>query len=238
MINKKYGRLYILDQYYKTMSNGYHRDFCLCQCECNSNPKEILGLSIRKGLTTSCGCYQKQRIVEVCKKYNQYNLSGKFGIGYTKTNTEFYFDLDDYEKIYPYSWSYNSRGGIYAHNNIDLKHIKMPNLILGSSNKIRLIDHINKNNRDNRKENLRFATKSQNGMNSKLSKNNKTGVIGIFWDRNKMGYSAYITINGKRIYLIWTKDKIEAIAKRLLAEKKYFGDFAPQKHLFREYGIN
>jgi hypothetical protein len=29
----------------------------------------------------------------------------------------------------------------------------------------------------------------------------------------------------------------EAIVARLLAEKKYFKEFAPQKHLYKEYGI-
>ena len=32
-------------------------------------------------------------------------------------------------------------------------------------------------------------------------------------------------------------NKEDAIKARLEAEAKYYGDFAPQKHLFEEYGI-
>ena len=34
------------------------------------------------------------------------------------------------------------------------------------------------------------------------------------------------------------KVKEDAIKARLMAEKKYFGYFAPQRHLFEEYGVN
>ena len=33
------------------------------------------------------------------KKYNTYDLSGEYGIGYSNSGKEFYFDLDDYDLI-------------------------------------------------------------------------------------------------------------------------------------------
>ena len=39
---------------------------------------------------------------ETFKKYNTYDLSGEYGIGYTSKGEEFYFDLDDYDKIKDY----------------------------------------------------------------------------------------------------------------------------------------
>ena len=44
-------------------------------------------------------------------------------------------------------------------------------------------------------------------------------------------------INGKNIHLGVFEDKEDAIKERLNAEVKYFGEFAPQTHLFKEYGI-
>ena len=44
-------------------------------------------------------------------------------------------------------------------------------------------------------------------------------------------------LNQKSIWLGEYVDKDDAIKARLLAEVKYFGDFAPQRHLFRQYGI-
>ena len=49
------------------------------------------------------------------KKYNKYDLSGEYGIGWTSnTNQEFYFDLEDYDKIKDYCWIYNK--GIQPYN--------------------------------------------------------------------------------------------------------------------------
>ena len=44
-------------------------------------------------------------------------------------------------------------------------------------------------------------------------------------------------LNQKSIWLGEYADKDDAIKARLLAEAKYFGDFAPQHHLFEQYGI-
>jgi hypothetical protein len=237
MIGKKYSRLTILDQYYKKDKRGYNRDWCLCQCDCGSKPKEILGINIRRNLTKSCGCYHKEVTIDFNKKYNEYNLDFAFGIGYTNSGIEFYFDKEDYEKINNYCWCYEKSHGVYANGLTDGKHITLAHLVLNRVGDSSIIDHKDRNNRNNQKENLRIATKSQNGMNSKIKSNNKTGFIGIFFNKRFNSYSAYIVIDRKRIYLLTSKDKEEAIIARLKAEKEYFGDFSPQKHLFEQYGI-
>ena len=49
---------------------------------------------------------------------------------------------------------------------------------------------------------------------------------------------ARIVLNKKDIYLGRYSNKEDAIKARLEAEIKYFGEFAPQRHLFKQYGIN
>ena len=49
---------------------------------------------------------------------------------------------------------------------------------------------------------------------------------------------ARIVLNKKDIYLGRYSNKEDAIKARLEAEIKYFGEFAPQRHLFEQYGIN
>ena len=99
-----------------------------------------------------------------------------------------------------------------------------------------IIDHADRNKSNNRKRNLRQATVSQNNMNRKLRKNN-SGIAGVTLNKRDNKWRAVITLNKKYIWLGDYADKDDAIKARLLAEVKYFGDFAPQRHLFEQYGI-
>jgi hypothetical protein len=63
------------------------------------------------------------------------------------------------------------------------------------------IDHINGDKRDNRIENLREATGSQNQHNKGLNRNNKTGVKGVTWRVDRNRYRARIKVFGKDRFL-------------------------------------
>ena len=61
--------------------------------------------AIKKRLRQPCR-HQNLLNIEVkkIKKYNTYDLSGEYGIGYTTKGEKFLFDLEDYEKIKDYCW--------------------------------------------------------------------------------------------------------------------------------------
>ena len=46
-----------------------------------------------------------------------------------------------------------------------------------------IVDHIDGNSSNNCIENLRDANKAQNGWNSKLNKNNSSGIRGVSWNK-------------------------------------------------------
>jgi hypothetical protein len=59
------------------------------------------------------------------------------------------------------------------------------------------VDHVNGNTSDNRIENLRVATASQNAYNSKKPKNNTSGLKNISWDKKTKKWVVRLKINEK-----------------------------------------
>ena len=171
-------------------------------------------------------------------KVNTYDLSGEYGIGWTSnTNREFYFDLEDYDKIKDFCWceaKHNKTGytALTATNIYTKKTIKFHHII-GCAG----YDHINRNPLDNRKCNLRMATEQNNTRNRGISKNNKSGVTGVYWCKSLQKWAMKITIDKNVIIREYYENKEDAIRARLKAEVKYYGEFAPQQHLFEQYSI-
>ena len=239
MTNQIFGRLRVLEQAEDYIDkNGRH--FAQWKCECSCEPGKIVikrGDLLKNGHTQSCGCIHKEIMTDICKtkkKYNDYDLSGEYGIGWTSnTNKEFYFDLEDYDKIKDYCWYEHEYGYLHTNDPISKQNIKMHQLIFG-----KYPDHINRNRLDNRKSNLRSATSTENTQNRSKFKNNTSNVTGVTFQQEDEIWIASIGVNKKRIYLGCFANKEDAIIARLRAEIKYFGDFAPQKHLFKQYGIN
>ena len=87
------------------------------------------------------------------------------------------------------------------------------------------VDHINKNTLDNRKENLRICTRSENLCNRKKQINNKSGHVGVSWNTKENKWGAYIMLHKKYINLGLYNDIQDAIKVRKEAEDKYFGEF-------------
>ena len=89
-----------------------------------------------------------------------------------------------------------------------------------------VVDHINHDTYDNRKKNLRVITQSQNIMNSKLQKNNKSGISGVYFDDDYKRWMARITKNREVILLGSFANYNDAVEARRSAEEKYFGEYS------------
>jgi hypothetical protein len=83
------------------------------------------------------------------------------------------------------------------------------------------IDHINGNGIDNRLDNLRPVTSSENSQNQKMRDNNKSGVMGVYWYNKSKKWLARIRVNTKEIHLGVYKDLELAALVRAEAEVKY-----------------
>lgn len=88
------------------------------------------------------------------------------------------------------------------------------------------VDHKNKNPLDNRKENLRLATCSQNNANSRAPVTNTSGLKGAYWHAGARKWMASIGVGKKAIYLGLHPTKEEAHAAYMEAAVRFFGPFA------------
>lgn len=241
LIGQKFGRLTVL---YKGENDKTRHIRWVCQCDCG-NITTVYKDALLDGRQISCGCYLKevkhQRTGEKSpnKKYNQYDLSGEYGIGWTyNTNKEFYFDIEDYEKIKNYCWREDSNGYIVTNesrenfNNINKRPpvILLHRLIMGlNDNSNKDVDHIFHKTYDNRKSQLRVTTHSNNLKNHKVTKRNTSGVTGVCFITKEQKYFAYIHVNKHRISLGYYSKFEDAVKARKEAEEKYFREYAYKK---------
>lgn len=249
LTNRIFGRLKVLEQAEDYIRpDGRHEAQWLCECSCLDHTKKvILGSSLKTNLTQSCGCLQKEWARQSRKashKVNTYSekLTDEYGEYYigltTNTNNQFYVDAEDFNKIKDYCWSESidykkGYSWLDAWDENTGKKIKMHQLIFE-----KYCDHNDRNTLNNRKYNLRPSTFSENTQNRGVFKNNKSGVTGVCWRQKEQMWQVYINVDKKKVHLGWCSNKEEAIKIRLSAECKYYGEFAPQRHLFEQYGIN
>jgi hypothetical protein len=93
-----------------------------------------------------------------------------------------------------------------------------------------MIDHRNGDRQDNRIENLRIATHSQNGANARRHSRNTSGLKGASWMPKRGKWQASITVRNKQIGLGYFDTKEEAHAAYLIAAREHQGEFANGGH--------
>ena len=165
--------------------------------------------------------------VDIRSILNEYNLTGEYGIGYTRKGEKFLFDKEDFDLIKNLPWRISNVKYPTAHVRINgvQMHILMHRLIMDAPQEL-FVDHIGGNNTkcDNRKCNLRLVTRSQNTINQNRLHRNKYGHVGIRFHYGK--WESNIIINGKQIALGNFDTKEEAILSREQAEDKYYGEYS------------
>lgn len=93
------------------------------------------------------------------------------------------------------------------------------------------VDHINRNPLDNRRENLRICTKSQNHMNREKRKTYRgrkptSKYKGVHLDRTRNKWMARVVDHGKHVNLGRFDSEIEAAKAYNKAAKEHYGEFA------------
>ena len=136
-------------------------------------------------------------------------------------------DDADYDWLNQWKWYYLSSG--YAARDIIVNHKKtciLMHVAISREMGFSSPDHKNRNRLDNRRENLRPASRAQQRQNTGLRSDNISGYKGVSWKASRKRWTADITVAGKHIYLKSCRTPEEAAKHYDVAALKYFGEFA------------
>jgi len=141
----------------------------------------------------------------------------------TKHKTEFLIDAEDLERVMLQAYWWNSNGCIVSRINGKLE--RLHRFILNPPRNMQ-IDHINTDETDNRKHNLRICTHAENQRN-KIKYIKSTSIYkGVSWNKNRKKWCASVTLNRKQFHMGFHDCEIEAAKTYNEAALKYHGEFA------------
>lgn len=132
-------------------------------------------------------------------------------------------DDEDFDYLNQWKWKY-STGRASRTNKIDGYGL-MHRLIMKAPTGMD-VDHINGNQLDNRKSNLRICTHQENRSNTARPVNNTSGYKGVYWHKQKAKWCTQITFMNKTYTLALFESPVEAAKEYDHVAKQLFGDFA------------
>lgn len=137
---------------------------------------------------------------------------------------ETYIDYADFTYLsnFKYSITKGTNGYVMMNIKIDGKwksttlHRFLINPLKGM-----VVDHVNRNKLDNRRNNLRVLTPSENKQNTKVRSDSKTGIKGIRYNTVRNQYFARLKHKGKYVFIEWFDDLETAKIELNKARKHY-----------------
>lgn len=137
-----------------------------------------------------------------------------------------YIDEQDAELVLASSWSVvRTKYNVYAKAKRAGRYVLMHRLIMGEPVGLD-VDHLNHNGLDNRRQNLRVGTRSQNNANGRPRKDGRSRFKGVSWHAHASRWQVHISKDGVRKNLGLFKDELEAARVYDLAALEVHAEFA------------
>jgi hypothetical protein len=142
--------------------------------------------------------------------------------------------VEDFEQLSKHKWYFHKNG--YAVRNRKKSDgpgsrcIRMHREILRAPDDL-LVDHINGDKLDNRRSNIRLATKSQNECNKGPSSLNGSGYRGVSWSKQKRKWHVRVYLDAKCQHVGFFSNIEEAALAYNEATKKIHGSFSRENEL-------
>lgn len=212
-----FGRLTV-DSFY-----GRHerKKFWMCQCSCG-NKRIVCGSDLNAGDVKSCGCLREEartKESEIPKPLPETRhialTQGKYTV----------IDEKDFDEVSRFKWCFD---GLYATRNCEIggkRTMQRLHLFLMGPADGMEVDHRDLDRLNNRRSNLRCATRGQNGCNRGIHKNNKSGHKGVILCKRTGRWIAGIVVNKSRKHLGTYDSPEEAHAAYVSAAKELHGEF-------------
>src|SRR5699024_2779496 len=129
-------------------------------------------------------------------------------------------DNEDFDRLKGINWCAGPLGYV-----VNKKFGRMHRYIMDCPEEM-VVDHINHDTLDNRKNNLRIATHRQNNFNRTTSHESSSQYKGVSWNNEAIKWSASIRLNGEQIHLGLFKNEKEAAEAYDKKALELFGEFA------------
>jgi len=183
----------------------------ICQCDCG-NKKTIISSNLLNGHTKSCGCYRSEITSKLFFKHGRYGTpEHRVWRGMIQRCTDLKCEAYKY---------YGNRGIKICDRWLNFMNFFSD---MGKKSSPELTLERVDNNGDYESGNCRWGTRTEQNINQRIQKNNKSGVRGVSWNNHCKKYQTNITVNRHQIYLGVFKTIHEAAEARRQAEITYWG---------------
>jgi len=187
------------------------------------------------GKYCSCECYYKSKIDKKRNvKVRELIINSDHALVPLTQNKFSMIDLCDFERVSQYNWCAIWRPDINtycAQSRINGKNISLHRFILNLKDIKIKVDHIDHDELNNLRKNIRICTNQQNSMNQKPQRNCSSRFKGVSLYKSIHKWRAYIKFNGKQIHLGFYDDEINAARAYNEKAQYLFDEFAHLNHI-------